>query len=267
VSRFLATACLTLLAVACSRGEFVPRAPEPGRVRVEVMTYNVNFGIPGDSAGVALVRDEAADLVFLQETNEGWEAAFRAELGDQYPEIRFRSAAAAGGMGVLSKWPIVEEEPIPPPERGWFAAWRLVFAGPAGKLQALNVHLHPQLSESGGVSGVFTTQTIRRAEIRKYLDHLDPALPTLVAGDFNEGRRGAALALLRGRGYESALYEAHGSQATWHWPTSVGTVSAQFDHVAHGPELELLDSRVLAGGHSDHQPVVAVFQLPRRPAR
>jgi endonuclease/exonuclease/phosphatase (EEP) superfamily protein YafD len=267
VSRFLAIVTLAVLASACSRGEFVPRAPEPGRARVEVMTYNVNFGISGDPAGVALVRGEAADIVFLQETNEGWEAAFREALADRYPEIRFRHAPAAGGMGVLSKWPIVEDAPIPPPEQGWFAAWRLVFEGPAGKLQALNLHLHPQLSESGSVSGVFTTQTIRRAEIRKYLDRLDPTLPTLVAGDFNEGRRGAALALLRGRGFESALYEARGSEATWHWPTSFGTVSAQFDHVAHGPELELLDSRVITGGHSDHQPVVAVFQLPERPAR
>jgi endonuclease/exonuclease/phosphatase (EEP) superfamily protein YafD len=265
--RFVAVMALALSTAGCSRNEFTARAPDPGRVAVKVMTYNVNFGISGDPDAVELVRKEAPELLFLQETNPGWETAFGSALGDDYPEMRFRHAPAAGGMGVLSKWPIVEDEPIPPPERGWFGAWRLVFDGPAGKLQALDVHLHPQLSESGSVTGVLTTQTIRRAEIDEYLDHLDPALPTLIAGDFNEGRRGAALALLRGRGYESALYEAHGSQATWHWPTSVGTLSAQFDHVAHRTELELLDARVVPGGRSDHQPVVAVFQLPARPTR
>ena len=68
-------------------------------------------------------------------------------------------------------------------------------------------------------------------------------------------------ALLRSRGFEDALYGFHGSQATWHWPTSVGTVSAQFDHMAHDPRLVPLDARVVDGGRSDHLPVVAVFEL------
>jgi endonuclease/exonuclease/phosphatase (EEP) superfamily protein YafD len=199
----------------------------------------------------------------VQETTPGWEAAFRAGLTGEYREIRFRRCCGAGGMGILSKLPIVEDEPMEPPERGWFPAWRVVLDGPSGKLQALNVHLHPQLSESGSVSGVFTTQPIRRAEIEKYAAELDPALPTVVAGDFNEGNRGAALALLRSRGFEDALHDFHGSQPTWHWPTSVGTVSAQFDHVTHDARLVPLDARVVEGGSSDHAPVVALFELPR----
>jgi 1,4-dihydroxy-2-naphthoyl-CoA hydrolase len=235
-------------AVGCSHAEAPARTAHPGRARFTLLTYNVNYGLAGDPAALALVRQESPDLVLLQETTPEWESAFRAAFAADYPEIRFRHCCGAGGMGVLSKYPISLDVPLEPPERGWFPAWRLVLDGPRGKLQALNVHLHPQLSESGSVTGVFTTQPIRRAEIEKYAAELDPAIPTLIAGDFNEGQRGAALALLGSRGYDDALHEFHGSQPTWHWPTSVGTLSAQFDHVTHDARLVPLEAHVVQGG-------------------
>ena len=60
---------------------------------------------------------------------------------------------------------------------------------PLGEIQVLNVHLRPQVSDSGSVvSGYFTTDEIRHDQIHAFIEHLDPDLPTLILGDFNENR-------------------------------------------------------------------------------
>jgi endonuclease/exonuclease/phosphatase (EEP) superfamily protein YafD len=84
-----------------------------------------------------------------------------------------------------------------------------------------------------------------------------------VVGDFNEGERGLAIAYLQRRGFTSALGE-FGSQPTWRWPTSIGTVSAELDHIVHSRRLEPLSVKVVTAGRSDHLPVVARFALRPR---
>jgi len=227
------------------------------------MSYNLNYGLAGDPEVAELIAREAPDLVLLQETTPAWEASLRPALSGRYSHIAFHHCCGAGGLGVLSVHPIVASEVMAPPERGWFPAWRMEVDVDGVRLQVLNVHLHPQISDSGSVlSGAITTQPIRRSEIKKYFARLTPGLPTLVVGDFNEGNRGAAVAYLRSRGFKSALHDAKGSEPTWRWPTSIGTIHAQFDHIAHDPSLELVDARVVKAGKSDHLPVVAVFDVP-----
>ena len=140
------------------------------------------------------------------------------------------------------------------------AARHFVLDSPLGPVQALNVHLHPPVSDSGSfVSGYFSTKSVREAEIESYWSELDDALPTIVAGDFNEGKGGKAISFLRANGLESALPEFAPSADTWRWQTSVGEVSSTLDHVVYDPRLEPVDARVLDLGRSDHLPVVVTF--------
>jgi len=235
------------------------REPEPGEPFVRILSWNVNYGLAGDPQAIAAIRASEADLVFLQETTPEWEAALRGELADAYPCMAFREGPGAGGQAVLSRWPFAEADFLPP-VHGWFPAWRLRLETPLGAVQALQVHLRPPLDEDGGfLSAYVSTPPVREAELRDFAATLEPHLPTLVVGDFNEGPRGRAVSLLRERGFRSALGELAPGTPTWRWTTSIGTLRATLDHVLHSDELEPLSARVVNAGRSDHLPIVAVF--------
>jgi endonuclease/exonuclease/phosphatase family metal-dependent hydrolase len=162
-------------------------------------------------------------------------------------------------MAVLSKRPLTSEKLRNP--SGWFPALRVVTDTPLGRVQALCVHLHPPVTEGGSwVGGYLTTGPVRRAELEEFLESLDPALPTLVAGDFNEGTSGDALELLEANGLRTALPEFHPGAKTWHWPVAGSLeLTGQLDHVAYGAELEPVDAAVQRVGNSDHFPVTVTF--------
>ena len=235
-----------------------PRAPDGPALRV--LTYNVNFGIAGDDETIAAIRDADADLVLLQETNAAWEHALRAALSDRLPGMIFRHRGGAGGLAVLSRLPVVEAEFFAPVGEGWFPAARVVVQAPFGRVQALSVHLRPPVSDGGSfLSGAFTTPAVRFGEIRDFFARLAPAYPTLIAGDFNEEEDGDAVKFLVGKGLISALARYAPGQPTWRWPTPIGTLHKQLDHVLYDARLEAVSAEIRSRGRSDHLPVIAVF--------
>ena len=228
---------------------------------LRVMTYNVNYGLAGDPETLEAIASGDADLVFLQETNADWERALRARYGERYPHIEFIHRPAAGGMAVLSVYPFTTEEVIESPV-GWFPAWRGMVETPMGKLQVLNVHLHPPLSESGSISGVITTPPLRRREMKRFMRGVVRGMPTLVVGDFNEGPRGGAVRDLRDEGLHSALAGKRPRETTWRWRVAGLKLTKMLDHIVYDKTwLHLHDVKVLREGRSDHFPVVADFRF------
>ncbi len=255
-------ACSTiapLLLVACGSGPSQPpEAVEPG-APLTVMTFNVNFGVAGERANVDAIASADADIVLLQETTAHAEDVLRRELGDRYPHARFRDCCRAGGLGILSRWPIVTDEYLASPI-GWFPAWRFVVDTPDGELQLLDVHLRPPISDSGSwVKGYFTTGELRREEIVAYAAELEPELPTVLAGDFNEGENGDALEWLAARGFTSVLPHFDAGASTWSWPLPLTSLHARLDHVVLGSQLVATGAAVIDAGVSDHKPVVVTF--------
>jgi endonuclease/exonuclease/phosphatase (EEP) superfamily protein YafD len=247
---------------ACAGPERRARPPTPGRPHLTVMTYNVNFGIAGDPATIEVIRRGGADVVFLQETTEAWEASLRGELAAAYPHMQFRHCCGAGGLAVLSRHPFTELDYWEPPPGGWFPAWRLEVDSPLGAIEVLNVHLKPPLDERGSVvRGYHASKRIRVDEISSYVEGLGGDLPLLIVGDFNEGRDGDALAYLRRRGLRSALPELQPDADTWRWTTTSGsTVHAQLDHVVVDHSLVPIDATVIEGGRSDHLAVLVTVE-------
>lgn len=241
-----------------------PRAPDALRVA----SYNMNFGVAGEPApGVDAIARTNADIVLLQETNAAWERAIASAPTTRFPEHRFADPAgrfAAGGMGVLSKYPIVALDRLEPTDGGFFFAFRIVVDAPGGRVQLLAVHLRPPMGDNGSwITGYLATPPIRAKELARHLAALDPALPTIIAGDFNEDAAiGQAIGHLRDLGYTDAVAEFHGNDHTWHWPIPGGELEFQLDHIFYDRRFAARASAILDAGNSDHLPVVA--DLARR---
>jgi len=243
-----------------------PRAPEPppeGTPRLRVMTFNVNFGVSTEPENLAAIRTSGVDVVLLQETTAATERIFRRELADLYPHMHFRACCRAGGLGILSRHPITEEEWIES-DVGWFPAWRFVVDAPIGEVQLLDVHLRPPVSDSGSwVAGYVSTGPFRLQEIEAFSSSLRTDLPTIVAGDFNENERGDAIDWLEARGYTSVLPEFDANAVTWQWALPLATLRARLDHIMVGPGLVAHAAAVIEAGRSDHWPVVAEVTAER----
>jgi vancomycin resistance protein VanJ len=259
--------CLFLALAACSHAcsdphpvATPPTAPAAGPLRIA--SYNVNFGLAGDPRGVAAITGIDADVVFLQETNDRWEAAFVDALGARFAHHRFTAPheLPAGGMGVLSKYPISALDELAAPGAPFFA-WRAVVDAPRGKLQVLAVHLRPPMSDDGSwVVGFFSTRQNRLDEITHDLTALDPALPTVILGDFNEDHSGLALGKLRELGYADAVHQFAGDARTWEWPVGGITLRLQLDHIFTDKRLRATGATIVEAGESDHKPIVAVLE-------
>jgi endonuclease/exonuclease/phosphatase (EEP) superfamily protein YafD len=134
-----------------------------------------------------------------------------------------------------------------------------------GRVQLLNVHLRPAVSDGGSyLSGAYSTPAIRETEIDTFYDRLSPDLPTIIAGDFNEEYDGKAVRFLLGKGMVSALRRYAPGQPTWRWDISVATLHWQLDHVFYDGRLDVLSAEVREAGRSDHLPVVAVITSAKR---
>jgi endonuclease/exonuclease/phosphatase (EEP) superfamily protein YafD len=235
---------------------------EPAAMRV--MSYNVNFGLAGDPEGAAAIASASPDIVLLQETDADWEAALVDTLGATYPHHRFEPPPdwPAGGMGILSKYPIVSAD-ILPSIAGPFFAWRLVLDTPLGRIQLLDVHLKPPMSDSGSwVVGFFSTRDNRLSEAMQHAGSLDRSLPTIIAGDFNEESSGRALAYFDDQGYVDATAQFAGEHRTWEWPVGSITLRFQLDHILYDTRLIAIAGGIVERGRSDHKPIWADFVSP-----
>jgi endonuclease/exonuclease/phosphatase (EEP) superfamily protein YafD len=257
----LVSACTRTAPVAITSIASVPRAaviPPRERAALRVMSYNLNFGLAGDPAGVAAIATATPEIVLLQESNDTWADALIAGLPG-FPHHRFTPPHGwpAGGMGVMSRYPIVGIDELPS-VNGPFFAWRVVIDTPEGRVQILNLHLRPPMSDSGSwVVGYFSTRADREHEIAWHVARLDPALPTLIAGDFNEEGDGRAMAVADRLGYTDAIAQYAGATRTWEWPVSRLTIRFQLDHVLYDKRFTAVAAGIVEAGRSDHKPVWA----------
>jgi endonuclease/exonuclease/phosphatase (EEP) superfamily protein YafD len=262
-----ATISGAVLFSSCAHPSRVARAPTAAAAHVKVKTYNLNYGLAGEPETLAAIGEGDPDVVFLQETSERWEAFIRREYRARYPYMKFHHCCGAGGLGVISKHRFEEKDYLEGPEGSWFPALRVIVDSPIGALQVLTVHLHPPATESGSfVKGYFTTDAIREAEMKAFFAHLDPSLPTLIVGDFNEPD-GDAVRFLQDQGLRTGLPEFAPRKKTWRWKLPVGSITSRLDHIVYNDLLEPLNVEVLEAGNSDHLPVVAIFERAQIPAQ
>jgi endonuclease/exonuclease/phosphatase (EEP) superfamily protein YafD len=226
-----------------------------------LMTYNVEYDNADLPATLDAIAAADADVVVLQEITQRWQDALAARFTKQYPHRMFHlHTRYAGGLAILSKLPIKSRESYESPSPGWFPADRMIVSAPFGDVQILNVHLRPAIENGSWLRGYVTTPPLRLGEITAYWKHVDPRLPTIVAGDFNEAPTGTAVAFLEKQGLARA---ATSGPPTWHYEQTVrgakmDLLSFDLDHVMLRG-LVARDGKVLDAGTSDHRPVVVTI--------
>jgi endonuclease/exonuclease/phosphatase (EEP) superfamily protein YafD len=231
------------------------------------MTYNLNYGNPQPETSLVAIEQEDADIVLLQEITNAWKQALDRRFATRYPHRIFRLyGRGAGGIAVLSKHPISREELWGPPggTGAWFPAQRLVVDAPLGAMQILNVHLRPAMINGSWIRGYLETPPLRRKEIEAHWKQLDPRLPTVVAGDFNEDPLGRAVDYLEQNGLRRV---ATTGPTTWHYDLGDGTdlMKLDIDHVMIDGRMAARNGRVLDAGTSDHRPVVVTIEAKKAP--
>jgi endonuclease/exonuclease/phosphatase (EEP) superfamily protein YafD len=257
--RFLPLLAAILIGVVIAK----PAAARRDSARaLRLMTFNVNYGNPTPAEAIDAIAQANVDIVLLQEITSDWKRQLAARFDKQYPHQVFRiHTRAAGGLAVLSKFPISAEELFPSPERGWFPAQRLVIESSFGQLQILNVHLRPAIDGGSWIKGFMTTPPLRRREIESYWRKLPRELPTIVAGDFNEDASGSVLSFLSRQRLDRVPTRG---PTTWHYQVTTrgekaDVLKMDIDHVVIDGRLGARDAEVIDAGGSDHRPVVVTI--------
>jgi vancomycin resistance protein VanJ len=157
-----------------------------GNADFAVLTYNIHAEHQDVSGMIAVIRESNADVVAVQELSTFAEEHLRAGLNDIYPYMALYPDAArpTRGQGILSRYPILEEE--------YWQNTQLV--NTLGHLRALidlkgtrivfyNTHpIHP------GMTGSFYNDDTRGVEIDLVLERAGrETVPVVILGDFNMG--------------------------------------------------------------------------------
>lgn len=237
------------------------RGPDSSQLRVATFNVYYETGPQGSADAVAQVD---ADILCLQESTKQWEEFSQKQLADRYPYRIFHHEPYAGGMAVLSRWPISELGYDRPPG-GWFSGLSFKAQTPRGDVKILNVHLramHPGKIGLGYLDYV-RLASIHTKEMEFLYDKLqsrEPALPAIVLGDFNEGDDGSAVEYLTKRSMKDAVPAF--DTKTRSWQGRIGGISlwARPDRILFSSQFTCLDAGILKAGASDHFPVLAVLQ-------
>jgi endonuclease/exonuclease/phosphatase family metal-dependent hydrolase len=256
-------AILCALTSACTApAPVTARAPTPGADHFTVMTYNVHKDRSRDPRTIDAIGAPNADIVCLEEVTHAWADTVRQRYASQYEYMLFAPKENAGGLAVLSHFPLEDHGVIPVPG-DLHPGWVVHVVTPTTRVQLIAVHLRSLFNGTRDwVSNYFATGRDHIAETRLFFDHASSDLPTIVAGDFNESPNGSAVELLEGRGFQNVLPMFKPGQFTW--KGKLLGYDMMIDHVMIDRSFEPLDGWVERNGNSDHFPVIAHVEVRRQ---
>lgn len=264
-----------------------------------IATFNVNYICKGNGCKNAeqvlkTILECGADMVCLQESNEKWDAFVGENTSIQaiYPHVRFYNHFHVwGGFAMLSKFPIEGWKVLKETDKWWYPAGLATVRVPSSEssnskqekdqiLQVLIVHLRAPMEFSpepywwGGrvnwIGGFFSkrVKANRLDEIVTFSNALDPSLPAVIVGDFNEpsSSSGCTRYLEDNLGFLNLPKKAQcglGIHAKNSWRVQLGfltLLSFDYDHILFNKaHLEAVDNTAQVGGDSgsDHRLVSA----------
>lgn len=249
--------------------QFTPMRERPmsAHPAVTVMSYNVLYRPNGEyQDALRVIKESGADIVGLQEVNPTAEAFLIAGLRDIYPYWAIDSShrSQTGGIGLFSRYPIVESETI----HGLFNNQRVVMDVDGTPLVVYNVHV--AIPQNFAPNPLGFNATLRAGEVRELArDVASETERAVLLGDFNLPDQSNDYQVLAAALKD--VYRDVGWGMGWTHPGPF-IVSSTFyairwmriDYIFIKPDgrLQALNARVLPdSGGSDHSPVVAMLAL------
>lgn len=222
------------------------------RVPVRLVAANLLYRQEDATATLAYLERQSADLLVLSEYTPRWRQKLRV-LERTYPYFAIRTRWNPWGIAVFSKHPLhaIEDLDLGDDQSSHL---RLLVQLPDGLVEVYAVHLASPPSRRQAAQ--------RNTQLRKLAERIaaaDPALPRLVAGDFNTTPYSPYFQdLLRDAGLRDGR-RPFGLHFTWPaWPVPLWI---PIDHCLAGGTLDV--TRVAAGPRigSDHLPLECTFTL------
>jgi endonuclease/exonuclease/phosphatase (EEP) superfamily protein YafD len=219
---------------------------------VSLIAMNLLYRRHDTAATRAYLEQRSPDLLILSEITQRWREQLR-ELEDTYPYVAIRTRENPWGIALYSRYPLREIEDLHlGDDRS--SHLRVLVELPGGLAEVYAVHL---------VSPPRASRARRRnAQLRLLAERIaaaDPALPRIVAGDFNSTPFSPYFQdLLREAGLKDGR-RPFGLQVTWPaWPIPLWI---PIDHCLFSSNVIVTQVTTGPPTGSDHLPVECRFSL------
>ncbi|MEO1162373.1 MAG: endonuclease/exonuclease/phosphatase family protein [Chloroflexota bacterium] len=241
---------------------FIPRSapiePATDEVALRVATYNI-LAYERDSVPyVDLIRTIDADIIGIQEVDRFHVEAFEPAFSDAYPYRSFHPIGGTAGAGLMSRYPIVEDEfwlfDVAPNRLGHQRT--VIQISETQRIVVYNVHpSHP------GMNAPFFNTDARGAEIALLLERIaGETEPVLFLGDFNMPDFASDYDAVRDAGFGDA-FRTGGYGFGWTFPNNLASQMPTFlrlDYIFYDDAFRVLHAQVgETPAGSDHLPVFA----------
>ncbi len=231
---------------------FLPNPSAPiNSHSIVVMTYNAPWHVVSLEDFSNVLRSSEADIIALQELSFDQAALIEDQFSDLYPYQALHGDHGPSGMGILSKYPIVNEELFNLQSDNVTHLRVTLFIDIPGKkpvnIEIINTHLPPPNLKKGVDNRV-------SQEIIMLVEKLPDGKAGILLGDFNQADQNDNYKILANAGLKDAFREAGwGFGGTW--PGSgLGFIKnlIRIDFIWHTDHFQAVRSWVGAGAGSDH---------------
>jgi endonuclease/exonuclease/phosphatase (EEP) superfamily protein YafD len=255
-----AVSCVVLaVSLAVTVPLYVPAATPGASVTVRVITANIYLGQADTDTLVAAALQDA-DLLAVQELTPQSADRISAGLSGAFPHRVTDARDQAGGVGLWSRYPLVDPQRIAGYEMAMVAS-RLRIAGVADDPTVIVAHISgpwPQAIDD------WQRDMRRMAQTMQDADRNSPAATVIVMGDFNSTLDMWQFRNLLREGYRDAAQQAgSGSIPTYPGDRAVPPIIA-IDHVITKRGTAADVSAIVLPG-SDHRGLRATINVPRSP--
>lgn len=261
-------------------GKILTPKPNPTLMRhdvLRVMTYNMLVYSPEVDAAIDVIREENADIVFIQETSFAMAETLQNEMADVYPYQVHQPSDIPIGLSVISKYPLeVINYDL---GDSWVGTPILLDVDWNGQIvHIVNFHMDPtSLAVIVTPNRAYEVAEMRKEHAGRLVEFLQKTPgPAILAGDANDVFLNDAYVNLIDSGLQDAWAEGgFGLGHTFPGNESPGTSRlnvngfyipewlVRIDYIFVTSDWEVLSAH-LAGtdGYSDHRAVATTLSLP-----